>query len=135
MIPENILHKLPSAAVSCSLATPLTSLRFCGQRGAGKVCVFKELLGQKFPLVTLVQIQGNPTKAGGRSAFPLGAVTWVWPMGGAYKSVTSLWLALLGGIERSWLSYCWGGSGHFSKCCFKYRGFSFNVCNSELRSD
>lgn len=107
---------------------------FAVSRGQGKVCVFKELLGQNFPLVTLVQIQGNPTKARGRPGFPLGAATWVWPMGGAYKSVTSLRLTL-GGIERSWRSCSWGGSGHFSKCYFIYRGFSFNVCNSELKSD
>lgn len=100
--------------------------------------VFKELLGQVFPLVTLVQIQGNPTKAGGCPGFPLGTDAWVWPMEVAYISVTSLWLVLLytgGDWEKNLAQLLLRKhSGHFSKCYFKYRGFSFHVCYSELKS-
>lgn len=99
--------------------------------------VFKELLGHVFPLATLVQIQGNPTKAGDCSGFLPGTDAWVWPTEVTYTSVTSLQLVLL---------YTWGDwvkklaqlllrkhSVHVSKCYFKYRGFSFHICYSELK--
>ena len=120
---------------------PLISLRFhsqCGEKNPRPPWVFKELFGQMFPLVTLVQIQGNPTKAGGCPSFPLGTDAWVWPMEVAYMSVTSPQLVLLytGGDWEKKLAQLLlrKHSGHFSKCYFKYRGFSFNICYSELKS-
>lgn len=117
---------------------PLSSLEFESvESGKQPPWVFKELLGHVFPLVTLVQIQGNPTKAGECSGFLLGTNAWVWPTEVTYTSVTSLQLVLL---------YTWGDwvkklaqlllrkhSVHVSKCYFKYRGFSFHICYSELK--
>lgn len=75
--------------------------------GQGKMCVFKELLGQMFPLVTPVQIQGNPTEAGGCPGFPLGAATWVWPA----EVACGGHLAAVGVVppevtQRTWLRIC-----------------------------
>lgn len=101
------------------------------ESGKQPPCIFKELLGHVFPLVALVQIQGNPTKAGDCSGFLPGGEAWVWPTEVTYTSVTSLQLVLL---------YAWGDwvkklaqlllrkhSVHVSKCYFKYQGFSFHI--------
>jgi len=97
---ENTWHKTKHGNLYCSTAyaMPQTSVRFQnlgGRENPQPPCVFKGLLGQIFPLVTLVQIQGNPTKAGACPSLPVGLDTWLWPMEIAYMSVTSPRLVLL----------------------------------------
>lgn len=99
--------------------------------------LFKELLGHVFPLVTLVQIQGNPTEAGDCSGFLPGTDAWVWPTEVTYTSVTSLQLVLLY-TRGDWVKklaqlLLRKRSVRVSKCYFKYRGFSFHIYYSELK--